>query len=111
MEAGLVRQEGVAGMPALISGMTKAHRAFVQVAGEGWRVKVSAIQSELDRGGALQKVRLRYFQALLTQVLQTSVCNRFHTTEEWLACWLLLVSDCMQSDTFSLTQELIGHLI
>ncbi|MBW4692360.1 MAG: Crp/Fnr family transcriptional regulator [Lyngbya sp. HA4199-MV5] len=110
MEAGLVGQEGMAGILALLGGMTKAHRAFVQVAGEGWRVKVSIIQTEFDRGGALQKL-LRYFPALFTQVAQTGVCSRFHTTEERLARWLLLVADCIGSDTFPLTQEFIAQMI
>jgi CRP-like cAMP-binding protein len=111
MEAGLVGQEGMAGIPVLFSGMTKTHRAFVQIAGEGWRLKASVLQTEFDRGGALQKLLLRYFQALFTQVAQTGVCNRFHTTEERLARWLLLVADCIQSSEFPLTQEFIAQMI
>ena len=111
MEAGLVGQEGMTGIPVLLGGMTKAHRAFVQVAGEAWRLKAPVLQTEFDRGGALQKLLLRYFQALFTQVAQTGVCNRFHTTEERLARWLLLVSDCVQSETFALTQEFIAQMI
>lgn len=111
MEAGMVGQEGMTGIPALLGGMTKAHRAFVQIAGEGWRVKVSVIQAEFERGGPLQKLLLRYFQALFTQVAQTGVCNRFHTTEERLARWLLIVADCVQSDSFPLTQEFISQMI
>ncbi len=111
MESGLVGQEGMAGMPVLLGGMTKANRAFVQMAGEAWQLKATVLQTEFDRGGALQKLLLRYFQALFTQVAQTGVCNRFHTTEERLARWLLLVADCVQSDTFLLTQEFIAQMI
>ncbi|PSB34357.1 Crp/Fnr family transcriptional regulator [Stenomitos frigidus] len=111
MEAGMVGQEGMAGIPALLGGMTKAHRAFVQVAGEAWRLKTTVLQEEFDRGDALQKLLLRYFQALFTQVAQVGVCNRFHNIEERLARWLLLVSDCMQSETFPLTQEFIAQMI
>jgi len=111
MEAGLVGQEGMTGIAALLGGTTKAHRAFVQVAGDGWRLKVSVLQEEFDRGGALQKLLLRYVQALLTQVAQTGVCNRFHTTEERLARWLLLVADAVQSEEFPLTQEFIAQMI
>lgn len=111
MEAGLVGQEGMTGIAALLGGTTKAHRAFVQVAGDGWRLKVSVLQEEFDRGGALQKLLLRYVQALFTQVAQTGVCNRFHTTEERLARWLLLVADAVQSEEFPLTQEFIAQMI
>lgn len=111
MESGMVGKEGMTGVPALFGGTTKAHRAFVQVAGEGWRVETSVIQAEFDRAGAFQKLLLRYFQALFIQVAQTGVCDRFHTTEERLARWLLLVSDCIQSDSFPLTQEFIAQMI
>ncbi len=111
MEAGMVGQEGMAGLPALFSGKTKAHHAFVQIAGQAWRLNVPALKAEFDRGGSLQKLLLRYFQALFTQVAQTGVCNRFHTIEERLARWLLLVSDCVQSEEFPLTQEYIAQMI
>ena len=111
MEAGMVGQEGMTGMSALLGGMTRAHRAFVQVAGDAWRLPSSVLQVEFDRGGALQKLLLRYFQSLFTQVAQTGVCNRFHTTEERLARWLLIVSDCTQSNEFPLTQEFIAQMI
>ncbi|MBC7972245.1 MAG: winged helix-turn-helix domain-containing protein, partial [Verrucomicrobia bacterium] len=39
------------------------------------------------------------------------VCNRFHTTEERLARWLLLVADAVQSEEFPLTQEFISQMI
>ncbi|MBD2076171.1 Crp/Fnr family transcriptional regulator [Phormidium sp. FACHB-592] len=111
MEAGMVGREGMAGLPALLSGKTKAHHGFVQIAGQAWRLSVTALKAEFDRGDSFQKLVLRYFQALFTQVAQTGVCNRFHTTEERLARWLLLVSDCVQADEFDLTQEFIAQMI
>lgn len=111
MEAGMVGQEGMAGLPALLGGMTKAHHAFVQHAGQAWRLSVPALKAEFDRGGSLQTLLLHYFQALFAQVAQTGVCNRFHTIEERLARWLLLVSDCVQLEEFPLTQEFIAQMI
>lgn len=111
MESGLIGREGMAGMPVLLGGTTKAHRAFVQIAGDAWRLKATVLRTEFDRGGALQKLLLRYFQALFTQVAQAGVCNRFHTTEERLARWLLIMADCVQSDAFPLTQEFIAQMI
>lgn len=111
MEMGMVGQEGMAGLPALLGGMTKAHHAFVQIAGEAWKLKTTVLQTEFNRGGAFQRILLRYFQALFTQVAQTGVCNRFHPIEERLARWLLLVADCVRSDEFLLTQEFIAQMI
>ncbi|HEY9639574.1 MAG TPA: Crp/Fnr family transcriptional regulator [Coleofasciculaceae cyanobacterium] len=111
MEIGLIGQEGMAGFPVVLGQTTKSHRAIVQVAGTGLRMRAEHLITEFQRGEALQSLLLRYLQAFFTQVSQTAVCNRFYTTEERLARWLLLVSDCVQSDEFLLTQEFIGQML
>lgn len=111
LELAVVGQEGVVGIFALLGSRTKAHRAFVQVAGSAMRIDAAVLKTEFERGGALQRLLLRYLQLLLTQISQTGVCNRFHNTEERLARWLLLVRDCVQSNEFLLTQEFIGEML
>jgi CRP-like cAMP-binding protein len=111
IEVGLVGKEGMVGIPVILGGITRAHRAFVQVPNGALRMKSEVLKAEFDRGGALQQLLLRYIQALFTQVSQTAVCNRFHTLEERLARWLLLVGYCLQSDEFFLTQEFIGEML
>jgi CRP-like cAMP-binding protein len=111
LEISLVGREGMAGIVAILGGKTKAHRAFVQVTGQAMRMEAATLKAEFDRGGPLQRVLLRYCQALLTQAAQYAACNRFHLTEKRLARWLLLVRDCLQNDTFLLTQEFIGEML
>lgn len=111
IEISLVGREGMAGIAAILGGKTKAHRAFVQVAGQAMRMKTTTLKAEFDRGGPLQNMLLRYCQALLTQAAQYAACNRFHSTEQRLARWLLLVRDCLQNDTFLLTQEFMGDML
>ncbi|HEY9909610.1 MAG TPA: Crp/Fnr family transcriptional regulator, partial [Thermosynechococcaceae cyanobacterium] len=71
----------------------------------------SVLKTEFDTGGSLQKLLLRYVQALLAQTSQSVACNRFHTTEERLARWLLLVADAVSSKDFFLTQEFIAQMV
>lgn len=111
IEISLVGREGMAGILAILGGKTKAHRASVQVPGQAMRMKAATLKAEFDRGGPLQTMLLRYCQALLTQAAQYVACNRFHSTEKRLARWLLLVRDCLQSDTFLLTQEFMGEML
>ncbi|MBE9157237.1 Crp/Fnr family transcriptional regulator [Nodosilinea sp. LEGE 06152] len=111
IEISLVGREGMAGIVTILGGKTKAHRAYVQVAGQAMRMKAATLKAEFDRGGPLQTMLLRYCQALLTQAAQYVACNRFHSTEKRLARWLLLVRDCLQSDTFLLTQEFMGEML
>ena len=108
MDVGLVGQEGMAGLPVLLGGTGHSHHAVVQVAGKAWQLPAKRLLTEFNRGEALHDLLLRYMQAMLAQTAQTVVCNRFHTTEERLARWLLLTADCLAADTFLLTHEVIS---
>jgi len=111
IEVGIVGQEGMVGILAILGGMTKAHRAIVQIEDSAMRMKANVLKTEFNRGGMLQSLLLRYVQSLLAQATQTLACNRFHIAEERLARWLLLVQDSMRSDEFLLTQEFIGQML
>jgi CRP-like cAMP-binding protein len=71
----------------------------------------NVLTSEFNRGGALQKLLLRYVQAVYTEIAQGAACNRLHTLEERLARWLLLVSERLESEDFPLTQEFISQML
>ena len=111
VEVGLVGKEGMVGMQALLSGSALPNQAFVQVPGQATRIRTEHLQVEFDRGGALQKLLLRYVQALYTQVSQTAACNRLHMVEARLARWLLLVRYSLESDEIPLTQEYISQML
>ncbi len=111
IEVGITGHQGMAGLPVVLGGTIGSHRALVQVAGEAIRLKATVLQAEFDKGDSLQKILLRYVQILLAQTSQAVACNRFHTTEERLARWLLLVADAVSSDEFLLTQEFISQMV
>jgi DNA-binding GntR family transcriptional regulator len=58
----------------------------------------------------MQKLLLRYTQALFTQMSQTAACNRHHLMEQQLCRWLLLTLDRLSSGELIMTQELIAHM-
>jgi CRP-like cAMP-binding protein len=70
-----------------------------------------ADQAEFARGGALQRLLLRYTQALITQMTQTAVCNRHHQLEQQLCRWLLLSLDRLPSSELVMTQQLIANML
>jgi CRP-like cAMP-binding protein len=59
----------------------------------------------------MQKLLLRYTQALITQISQTAVCNRLHSVEQRLSRWLLLCHDRAGSDELPMTQEFISNML
>jgi len=86
-------------------------RALVQIGGGAFRMNAKMLHEEFARGGPLQRLLLRYTQALLSQVSQTAVCNRLHAVEQRLCRWLLLSHDRVKSDEIHLTQEFIANML
>ena len=56
----------------------------------------------------MQRLLLRYTQALLTQMSQTAACNRHHSIEQQLCRWLLLTLDRLPSNELVMTHELVA---
>ena len=110
-EIGLIGNEGMVGLPAILGGDSTISRSIVQVSGTALQVSADIIQREFLRGGKLQQILLLYIQASLTQVSQTAACNRQHKIEERLARWLLSVRDCVLQNEIYLTQEFIANML
>ena len=110
-EMGMAGREGVVGVALFMGGNTMPNRAVVQSAGGAVRMKAQVLRDEFARGGAFQRLLLRYTQALLTQMSQTAVCNRLHAIEQQLCRWLLLIHDRVESDELVMTQELIANML
>ena len=59
----------------------------------------------------MQRLLLRYTQALMTQIAQTAVCNRHHSIDQQLCRWLLLTIDRLPINELTMTQELIANML
>lgn len=110
-EIAIVGNEGILGISLFMGGETTPSRAVVQSAGVGYRLKGDLLKTEFNRAGPVQRLLLRYTQALITQMAQTAVCNRHHTVEQQLCRWLLLSLDRLQSNELTMTQELIANML
>jgi CRP-like cAMP-binding protein len=110
-ELGVVGNDGLVGISLFMGGETTPSRAVVQSAGHGYRLRASIVKSEFRQGGALQHLLLRYTQSLITQMMQTAVCNRHHSVDQQLCRWLLLSLDRLPSNELVMTQELIADML
>jgi CRP-like cAMP-binding protein len=111
VETGITGNDGLVGFPVLLGTKTIPTRTFMQIAGKGFNIKAHHLVDEFERSGTLQKRINRYFQANLVLTGQTAACNRLHDIAERLARWLLMCHDRMDSDTFSITHEFLGHML
>ena len=110
-ESAGVGHEGVVGISLFMGGNTTPSSAVVQTAGHAYRLAGRLLKQEFDRGGLLQRLMLRYTQALMTQMTQTAGCNRHHSVEQQLCRWLLLTLDRMPSNELIMTQELVASML
>lgn len=110
-EIAVVGHEGLVGVSLFMGGDTTPSRAVVQSAGQGYRLKASAMMLEFNRAGPAMHLLLRYTQALITQMSQTAVCNRHHSLDQQLCRWLLLSLDRLPTNELVMTQELIANML
>ncbi len=106
-----VGNEGMVGVSLIMGGDTTSSSAVVQTAGDAYRLDRHLLKQEFDRAGLLQRLLLRYTQALMTQMAQTAACNRHHPVEQQLCRWLLLTLDRMPTAELVITQELIAGML
>lgn len=106
-----VGNEGVLGISLFMGGNTTPSSAVVQTAGHSYRLPAKILKQEFNRGGLLQRLLLRYTQALITHMFQNAACYRHHSIEQQLCRWLLLTLDRMLSNDLIMTQELIANAL
>ena len=106
-----VGNEGVVGVALFMGGESTPSSAVVQTAGHAYRLERRLLKQEFDRCGALQRLLLRYTQALMAQMSQTAVCNRHHSVEQQLCRWLLVTLDRVPSGQIVMTQELVAGML
>jgi CRP-like cAMP-binding protein len=110
-EISVVGNEGLLGVALFMGGETTPSRAVVQSAGGALRLGAQRLKEEFRRNAQMQRLLLRYTQALITQMAQTAVCNRHHSLDQQLCRWLLLSLDRLPSNKLTMTQELIANML
>jgi CRP-like cAMP-binding protein len=116
VETAGIGNDGMTGIALIMGGDTMPNRAMVLCAGYAYRLKSRLLMDEFNRAGgrrtgALRQILLRYTQALITQMSQTAVCNRYHSMEQQLCRWLLSCLDRLPSNELMMTQEAIANVL
>lgn len=106
-----VGNEGIVGIALFMGGNSTPSSAVVKTAGHAYRLDSRLLKQEFKRANQMQRLLLRYAQALIAQVIQTAACNRYHSIEKQLCSLLLLTSDRVPSGELVMTQELIARML
>ena len=111
IEIAMLGKEGVVGLPVILKNRIIPYEVRVRFRSEALKIKAEIFQEEFDKGQVLHEFVLRYLNVLITQISQSSICNRFHTIEATLSRWLLTVQDQINSNTLYLTQQVISQAL
>jgi CRP-like cAMP-binding protein len=110
-EIAIVGNDGMVGIALFMGGWTTSNQALVQSAGEGYRLPADLMFQEFNRSGPMKESLLLFTQCLITQMAQTSVCNRHHSIDQQLCRWLLLSIDRLPSSELRMTQDMIANML
>ena len=111
VEVGVVGNEGFTPI-ALAAGIRRSpHRAVVQVAGGGFEMSGSTLETLLQSTPQFHKLLNRYAAVHQIQVAQTAGCNRLHNLEQRLARWLLLTQDRVESGLLRITHDFLAMML
>jgi CRP-like cAMP-binding protein len=110
-EMAAVGREGLVGIALFMGGDTTTSSAMVRTAGHGYQLDRNALMRAFKDQCEVQRLLLRYTQALITQISQTGVCNRHHSVEQQLSTWLLSSVDRSPPGELVITHELVAGML
>lgn len=111
VEVGVSGNEGLVGTPALVGLNRYPHRAVVQIAGDGFRVRVDAMRNILPSSPYLQNISSRHAVIQGLQAAQSAACNRLHGIEQRLARWLLMMQDRVDNSHLAITHDFLATML
>jgi CRP-like cAMP-binding protein len=109
--AGLVGDEGVAGVEVFLGGAVAHFRALVLAGGGALRMDAGAFRAEVRDSGPLAGLLRRYAHFLLVHVSQVAGCNCFHPLEQHFCSLLLRLQDRTGGTELAVTHELFARLV
>jgi len=111
VEVALVGREGVAGIADALGNQALPYALVVQLPGLAYRVPKAVIREHIMSCSSLHELLMDYSQRVMHQLAQSALCNRFHTSEQRLARWLLLTAERADTNRFELTHEFVAQMV
>jgi CRP-like cAMP-binding protein len=110
-EAGIVGNEGFTGTQAAVGLSRGPLRGVVQITGDGFRVRVGALQDVLESTPQFRMMLNRYAAVRGMQIAQTAACNRLHEIKQRLARWLLMTQDRVDAGALPITHDFLATML
>lgn len=110
-ETAMIGHEGVIGGLSLLGSSRPTAECFMQVAGAGYQIPLSALRDLFEGSAEIRNRILQCVQQQAMTTIQVAACNVAHEAEPRLARWLLMIQDRTQEDSFQLTQDFLAQML
>jgi CRP-like cAMP-binding protein len=95
----------------LLSADRVPYQYYIQMAGNGYRIKAALLKVEAEQNPELRTLMFRYQATFLTQTMQAAACNGLHNIQQRCCRWILMSQDRVDSETVPLTHEFLGLML
>jgi CRP-like cAMP-binding protein len=109
VQVGFVDRHGVAGLPPPDGAPVAPCQALVLLPGSACRLRLDALPFALREDSFRQAVT-GYLYTQLTDAMRLIVCNTFHSVDQRLARWLLVLND-IGGNEFAMTHDTLATLL
>ena len=111
VEVAMEGNESVVGLIFYLGGESSRHLSVVRDSGAAMKLDIGLLASCANSAGPFRDLLNKSVHALVSQIVHSGVCNRFHGVDARLARWLLMTRDRTGSRTLLATQESIARLL
>ncbi len=111
VEIAAIGSEGMVGLGTVFA-VPKSRAWFVvQVPAHAYQVPVDVFIQLFHASAALRTLTLAHAGRLMSDIVHSAICNRFHSHRERLARWLVVTMRKSGQRSFALTHDCIAQMI
>ncbi len=110
-EVATIGAEGAIGTNVFFGHRTAECDVVVRVPAAAVALTTEAFNREMERRGAFFNRVIRYNQALMSQIMQTTACNSLHSADARCCRWLLMTHDRAGRDAFALSRQFLAAVL
>jgi CRP-like cAMP-binding protein len=110
-EIAVTGREGVVGLEALLNDIVIPRMAVVHTTGSALRIPAEILMQACAESRALRETFTRYMQALVSQMMQISICNRHHDLQQQFCRLLLSRLDRVADDEVEISHDLLANAL
>ncbi|MFN2411771.1 MAG: Crp/Fnr family transcriptional regulator [Pyrinomonadaceae bacterium] len=109
IEVALTGREGSVGLGSALGSFRSTNCCQVCVGGESLRIGVDYVRSALIGEASVFGSFVYTADRNIRQISKRSICNHFHTVEQRLCTWILMVRDRSDGDRLNVTHDQVAR--